>query len=267
MGATQRERELTRARRSLPLQSSTPTPTTRPQPPRLPLRLRTRAHIPKARRRPLCSIDCTRGGGVALLLWFVPRPCALLTSGVRLNTALLAQIILNIVRGMNWVWFGAIANSTAKEFNFTLDQVNWFGNVPHLSYLVFSWCVPVLVRRLGLRNTVCFSYSQDVTPNLTLTPVAVGLRILHSRAPLMDTRMRDDQIPVLNRVIRRDLGRSAPRGRRCPVFPGRRTAIRGSLVRSEGESHGDHDCSHMHVSICPITWYLADLFLQLTRSG
>ena len=55
---------------------------------------------------------------------------------------------------MNWVWFGAIANATTKEFNFTLDEVNWFANAPHLSYLVFSWCVPILVRRIGLRNTV-----------------------------------------------------------------------------------------------------------------
>ena len=62
---------------------------------------------------------------------------------------------MNIVKGMNWVWFGAIANSTAKEFGFTLDQINWFANVPHLSYLLFSWCVPILVRRLGLKYTVC----------------------------------------------------------------------------------------------------------------
>jgi len=61
---------------------------------------------------------------------------------------------LNIVKGMNWVWFGAIANATTKEFGITLDEVNWFANAPHLSYLVFSWCVPILVHRFGLRNTV-----------------------------------------------------------------------------------------------------------------
>ena len=68
------------------------------------------------------------------------------------------------VHGKSWIWFGAIANSTAKGYGFTLDQINWFANVPHLSYLLFSWCVPILVRRLGLRYTVCHLQSPFVLP-------------------------------------------------------------------------------------------------------
>jgi len=157
------------------------------------------------------------------------------------------QILLNIVKGMNWVWFGAIANSTAKEFDFTLDQVNWFANAPHLSYLVFSWCVPILVRRLGLRNTVCCFYPQFVA--LNSIPFAGSLWIRHSCYPLMDTSMRNDQNLIVHRILRCYHGGPAPRGCRCPVFPNRRTKIRGSLVRSEGEGHGDHDCSYLYLSL------------------
>jgi len=61
---------------------------------------------------------------------------------------------LNIIKGCNWVWYGAIANSVSTEFGFSLRQVNMLGNVPHISYLFFSWCVPVLVGRWGLRWSV-----------------------------------------------------------------------------------------------------------------
>lgn len=64
------------------------------------------------------------------------------------------QVLLNIIKGCNWVWFGSIANSVSKEFGFSLRQVNMLGNVPHISYLLFSWCVPILVRRWGLRWSV-----------------------------------------------------------------------------------------------------------------
>ncbi|KAG8817336.1 hypothetical protein FRC19_011415 [Serendipita sp. 401] len=70
-----------------------------------------------------------------------------------------ALVLLNIIKGCNWVWFGSIANSITKEFHFTLGQVNMLGNIPHISYLLFSWCVPILVRRWGLRWSSVFGAS------------------------------------------------------------------------------------------------------------
>jgi hypothetical protein len=180
-----------------------------------------------------------------------------------------SQVILNIVKGMNWVWFGAIANATTKEFNITLDEVNWFANAPHLSYLVFSWCVPILVRRFGLRNTVRLFCSRYVP--LNLSTLAVSLRHCHSRPSFMDTSMRNDPVLVIKRLFCSYPGGSAPRGHRCPVFPSRWTEICGSLVRSEGESHSDHDCSHLYVLFIyfgiSLRILLAYLCLQLTHLG
>ncbi|KZT69101.1 MFS general substrate transporter [Daedalea quercina L-15889] len=68
---------------------------------------------------------------------------------------LVAIIILNVVAGMPLVWFGPIADSTANEFRFTLDQVNWLGNCINLTYLPCAVAVPMLYTRLGLRRT-CF---------------------------------------------------------------------------------------------------------------
>ena len=90
-------------------------------------------------------------------------------------------------------------------------------------------------------------------------PFTDCLWIRHSRRPLVDTSMRHDQLLVYNRLIRYYSRGSAPRGYRCPVFPSRWTEIRGSLVRSEGESHSDHDHSYLHVSLCLLVSYLACL--------
>ncbi len=85
------------------------------------------------------------------------------------------KVILNIVSGMVLVWFGPIANNGASsllscchhvrplkaspfivvaDFGFTLDQVNWFGNVVNVVYLPSAVVVPYLYGRLGLRGTV-----------------------------------------------------------------------------------------------------------------
>ncbi|RDX43667.1 MFS general substrate transporter [Lentinus brumalis] len=66
---------------------------------------------------------------------------------------LLALVILNIVSGMVLVWFGPIANNVVADFGFTLDQVNWFGNVVNVVYLPSAVVVPYLYGRLGLRGT------------------------------------------------------------------------------------------------------------------
>ncbi|KAI0726541.1 major facilitator superfamily domain-containing protein [Fomitopsis betulina] len=66
---------------------------------------------------------------------------------------LVAIIVLNVVVGMTFVWFGPIADITAKEFGFTLDQVNWLGTCVNVTYLPCAVLVPNLYARLGLRRT------------------------------------------------------------------------------------------------------------------
>ncbi|KAI0370892.1 MFS general substrate transporter [Pilatotrama ljubarskyi] len=66
---------------------------------------------------------------------------------------LVAIVLLNIVAGMVLVWFGPIANDMVTDFGFTLDQVNWLGNVVNLVYLPASIAMPYLYGRLGTRGT------------------------------------------------------------------------------------------------------------------
>ncbi|KAM5538876.1 hypothetical protein V8D89_007598 [Ganoderma adspersum] len=65
---------------------------------------------------------------------------------------LVALVILNIVSGMTLVWFGPIANSVVVEFGFTLDQINWFGNIVNVVYLPSAFVMPYLYGRLGVRK-------------------------------------------------------------------------------------------------------------------
>ncbi|KAJ3570015.1 hypothetical protein NP233_g4678 [Leucocoprinus birnbaumii] len=67
---------------------------------------------------------------------------------------LFALIILNIVSALSWPWFGPISNDMAADFNISLDQVNWLGNIVALVYLPTAFLVPHIVARYGLRR--CF---------------------------------------------------------------------------------------------------------------
>ncbi|KZT05289.1 MFS general substrate transporter, partial [Laetiporus sulphureus 93-53] len=64
-----------------------------------------------------------------------------------------AIIVLNIVAGMSLVWFGPIANNVVEAFGFTLDEVNWLGNVVNFTYLPCAALVPAVYARLGVRRT------------------------------------------------------------------------------------------------------------------
>jgi hypothetical protein len=79
---------------------------------------------------------------------------------------------MNIVSGMAWPWFGPIANnslfanqmslSTAnklvhtvvKEFGFTLDEVNWLGNIVACVSLPAALITPTIISRYGIRKCV-----------------------------------------------------------------------------------------------------------------
>ncbi|KAF8348222.1 major facilitator superfamily domain-containing protein [Amanita rubescens] len=63
---------------------------------------------------------------------------------------LVALVLLNIVTGMSWPWFGPIANNAAADFHITLNEVNWLGNVISCVYLPTALLVPILVSKYGI---------------------------------------------------------------------------------------------------------------------
>lgn len=65
---------------------------------------------------------------------------------------LAALIFLNIVSAMSWPWFGPISNDMATDFDITLDQVNWLGNIVALVYLPTAFLIPQIVTKYGLRR-------------------------------------------------------------------------------------------------------------------
>ncbi|KAG6331792.1 hypothetical protein ID866_7298 [Astraeus odoratus] len=67
-------------------------------------------------------------------------------------TGLFGFIILGIVTGMQWSWFGPIANDTADEFGISLTQVNWLGNIVSCVFIPASIFIPVFSSRFGIRR-------------------------------------------------------------------------------------------------------------------
>ncbi|KAI6037951.1 major facilitator superfamily domain-containing protein [Pisolithus marmoratus] len=67
-------------------------------------------------------------------------------------SGLLAFVILGIVTGMQWSWFGPISTNTADEFGISLAQVDWLGNITLCAYVPASFLIPVIFSRYGIRR-------------------------------------------------------------------------------------------------------------------
>ncbi|KAK0461336.1 major facilitator superfamily domain-containing protein [Desarmillaria tabescens] len=61
-------------------------------------------------------------------------------------------VVLNIVAAMSWPWFGPIANETSQELGFSLNRVNWLGNIMACIYLPVAILIPPFISRYGLRR-------------------------------------------------------------------------------------------------------------------
>lgn len=82
------------------------------------------------------------------------------------------QVVLNIVSAMPWPWFGPIANDSryasepnpflsdavlhtvVTEFGFTLNQVNWLGNIVTCFYLPVALIIPTIISKYGIKRCV-----------------------------------------------------------------------------------------------------------------
>ncbi|KAN0135398.1 MFS general substrate transporter [Lactarius tabidus] len=64
-----------------------------------------------------------------------------------------AMFLLEVISSASWPWFGPISNNVARNFGFTLDEVNWLGNIIACVYLPSAILTPILTKRYGIRNT------------------------------------------------------------------------------------------------------------------
>ncbi|KIY74287.1 MFS general substrate transporter [Cylindrobasidium torrendii FP15055 ss-10] len=64
----------------------------------------------------------------------------------------IGMVILNIVSAMCWPWFGPISNNVAAEFDITLDEVTWLGNIVACIYLPSALLIPWFISRYGIRR-------------------------------------------------------------------------------------------------------------------
>ncbi|KAH7913496.1 major facilitator superfamily domain-containing protein, partial [Hygrophoropsis aurantiaca] len=70
----------------------------------------------------------------------------------RRYSGLIGFIILGLVTGMPWSWFGPISDNVASDFDISLNQVNWLGNIISCLYLPVSLSVPLFCSRYGIRR-------------------------------------------------------------------------------------------------------------------
>lgn len=61
-------------------------------------------------------------------------------------------VVLNVVAAMSWPWFGPISNETSLEFGFSLNRVNWLGNIVACIYLPVAILIPPFVSRYDIRR-------------------------------------------------------------------------------------------------------------------
>lgn len=88
------------------------------------------------------------------VLSFVPSPPA---QDYRLYKqrwfGLIGLVLLNIISGLNGLWFSSIAIDTSEQFGMSLTRVNWLGNCINMTYLPVSLLVPLGFSRWGLRTS------------------------------------------------------------------------------------------------------------------
>ncbi|KAJ6468306.1 major facilitator superfamily domain-containing protein [Mycena sanguinolenta] len=64
-------------------------------------------------------------------------------------------IILNIVSGWPRPWFGSVANQASSELGYSLDRINWLGNIMTCTCILVVLPIPAVATRFGIRKT-CF---------------------------------------------------------------------------------------------------------------
>lgn len=92
---------------------------------------------------------------------------------------LVGLCLLNVVAGLNWLWFSSIAIDTSNEFHISLQKVNWLGNSVNLIYLPVSILVPLGCSRWGIRiscaiGSVCLLISAWVRYAGTVQSLSPG---------------------------------------------------------------------------------------------
>lgn len=92
---------------------------------------------------------------------------------------LVGLVLLNVIAAMPWPWYGPISNNMATEFGFTLDQINWLGNIMALVYLPTAILIPHIVSRFGIRRccdfgALCMLLSAWIRYSGTIRTLPIG---------------------------------------------------------------------------------------------
>ncbi|KAG9316556.1 major facilitator superfamily domain-containing protein [Chiua virens] len=69
-------------------------------------------------------------------------------------SGLLGFVLLGLVTGMPWSWFGPIAPDAAIQFGISVTQVNWLSNIVCCLFIPVSLLVPVFCSRVGITRCV-----------------------------------------------------------------------------------------------------------------
>ncbi|KAF7375285.1 Major facilitator superfamily domain-containing protein 7 [Mycena sanguinolenta] len=67
-------------------------------------------------------------------------------------------IVLNIVSGWPRPWFGSVANQASSELGYSLNRINWLGNIMTCTCILVVLPIPAIATGLGIRKTAshCF---------------------------------------------------------------------------------------------------------------
>jgi len=63
-----------------------------------------------------------------------------------------AMFMLEAMSAASWPWFGPISNKVVRDFGFTLNEVNWMGNIIACVYLPMAFLTPIVIKRYGLKR-------------------------------------------------------------------------------------------------------------------
>lgn len=82
----------------------------------------------------------------------VPTTAGLYRLYKRRWVGVFAMFMLEVVAAASWPWFGPISNNIVRDFGFTLDEVNWLGNIISCVYLPTAVLTPIITKRYGLKR-------------------------------------------------------------------------------------------------------------------
>ena len=125
----------------------------------------------------------------------------------------------------------------SSEFGFSLDQVNWLGNVLNLVFLPSSIIVPFVCKRLGITITVC---PPALPSDRTSDHLSVLYWDVHSPRLCLGTLCRRRILIEREWRVCAHAGRTAARRCSAAFLPDPRPSIFRDMVRPQVQDDDHH---------------------------